>query len=141
MASSEHDQTLGQVAVEATVKAVAEVAAGTAGRVAVTFLSEFGKEFYTYWQSKSAGMANSDDVLQKDAPFAVVGLGRCGTHVTAQLARMVMKTLDDEGEPARKPRPTLWGRFFGANRAGQALTPEPFMVVGDLAQAIHDACV
>lgn len=128
---------------EKVVELGAELAAGPiAGKAAsVTFriVSRHGKQIIAYWVNRdSSNVRESLERIRRPQdtelpPFAVVGLGRCGTHVTAQLGQMVAaasRTNKPDGQKAdtRSVNPL---KLF--KRPGPLIYPlEPMMVVGDI---------
>jgi hypothetical protein len=114
---------------------------GAAASIAVQIVSRHGKRLITYWVNRnSQEVMNSLSTLGAEQgkplpPFAVIGLGRCGSHVTAALAHMVAMTSQSgrEQEPKKKAPPeNIVGRLFRSKSTFGVLAIEPVMVVGDI---------
>jgi len=109
---------------------------GPAGSAAFTVLSKTGKTLFSIWMEKrTTASANGDDSEHASAkslpPFAIIGLGRCGTHITAHVARMVLESLDRKPN-ATQSRYALLTKLLSRDGRDPKFTIEPLMVVGDL---------
>lgn len=77
----------------------------------------------------------SDDSLYDKGvpPFVVVGLGRCGCHVSAEFAEIVAANRPGRPPRARTANRASWvSNLFGQHGGAPALQFEPIMLVGDI---------
>jgi hypothetical protein len=124
---------LGTKAAEVLVSESVKLLIGPAASSAFTVLVRTGKILSSLWVDSVAPSSDNESPRElngKHPPFSIIGLGRCGTHVTAQVARMVLDTLSTRDADERKQSSPL-ARLFGAKSDPQ-FTLEPLMIVGDL---------
>src|SRR5205809_241925 len=88
-----------QVLTNSAVEALGEAV----GHAVVTIASDFGKRIVTYWQNAKDEPPAKDDAERTLPPYAIVGVGRCGSHISAELARMLIaNTPGDAAERSNK---------------------------------------
>ena len=101
-------------------------------------VSRYGKPLVSYYLGSDADHTSpqADQESPDDRgvpPFVVVGLGRCGCHVSAELAEIM--ALNRPGGAARR-KPTdksRWmSQFFGQRGETPVLQFEPIMLIGDI---------
>jgi hypothetical protein len=139
MADRETDDLAGDLlkkAAETLVSETVKVLIGPAAGPAAIVLSRTGKKIFSIWLEKnSPSAANTDNQFKLPSgqfpPFAIVGLGRCGTHITAHVARMVIDSLNRNPNTERERARFLF-RLFGRAQVDPKFTIEPLMMVGDL---------
>ena len=65
-------------------------------------MSRFGKHLLDYCLSVvTAGDTDGDNEHQSSA-FSIVGLGRCGCHVTAELSEMIASSRPDKDDTKKR---------------------------------------
>lgn len=82
---------------------------------------------YYYNEKTLSPRVSPESINWKDAdppPFAVVGLGRCGSHITQRLADMIGEATREE----RGARKWFQGLFGGKQNLRELV---PFMIIGD----------
>jgi hypothetical protein len=135
--ADEKAKSFAGTAAEAVATEIGTALGGAAGGVIVKVISHLGKTFLAYWLSadetaRGQTIAKLQELRGEGLPpFAVVGLGRCGSHVTAQLARMVIDATPSKDTPTTHKASYL-GRIFSRRGSPSILTIEPFMIVGDI---------
>lgn len=74
--------------------------------------------------------------VQSTPPFLVVGLGRCGCHVSAELSEIISRTNEPLGADSPTGAEPWYRGMFGLGTQGAgdkpALRFEPIMLVGDI---------
>jgi len=66
-------------------------------------------------------------------PFVVIGLGRCGCHVSAEFAEIVAANRPGGLPRPKAPNKGSWmSNFFGQHNGHPALQFEPIMLIGDI---------
>jgi hypothetical protein len=101
-------------------------------------VSRFGKPLIAYWidpLEASASAPVSPDVLSDKGvpPFVVVGLGRCGCHVSTELAEVVAANRPRGHKVAKTQSKSKWmSSFYSSGDGAPALRFEPIILVGDI---------
>lgn len=101
-------------------------------------VSRYGKPLVSYklgseddQQAVQAEQETPDD--RGVPPFVVVGLGRCGCHVSAELAEiMALNRPGGAGLRKHSDRSKWMSQFFGQRGDGPTLQFEPIMLIGDI---------
>ena len=137
----EKNESLGETFAKATLEAAGEAIGGPAGKAAVKIVSVLGKRIITYYfddTEPDQGSLPPGVVSPDTSTFAVIGLGRCGSRVTAQLARMIAEAKGTT-IPAKAANESS---FVGSIRQmlqkpkkSETLRLEPVMVIGDVNEA------
>lgn len=116
--------------------------AGNLGKKADKIQSNYGKKLHAYWLKEQHPGEEADRARRgptDEPPFAVVGMGRCGCHVTTALAQMIAvasgrKKPSGEGEGSWN----LIARLFRSDALSGVLHVEPIMLVGDIDETTYD---
>ncbi len=101
-------------------------------------ISYYGKQLFEYYLNLTAEeievLSEIDNTPQESPPFLVVGLGRCGCHVTAELAEIIASNSARVDESMHKDRDK--GKkmldLFRSGKSAPVLKFEPQMLVGDI---------
>jgi hypothetical protein len=101
-------------------------------------ISYYNKPLFEYYLNFSEEEIDALPELEhsttESPPFLVVGLGRCGCHVTAELAEIIASNSARSDEIAQKEREK--GRkmldLFRSGKSAPVLKFEPIMLVGDI---------
>ncbi len=108
-----------------------------ASAVAAELVSRYGKEFLDYWIADlTAAEAQPSNDGDGASQFVVIGLGRCGCHIAAELSEIVASRLPETGAIPNQ-NASQWFRemFAQSGLPGlpkPALQFEPIMLVGDI---------
>jgi Tubulin like len=104
----------------------------------IQLISHHGKKLFEYYINLEKDDINgiADNAIERceSPPFLVVGLGRCGCHVTAELAEIIAANAPGSEELAQKDREKN-RKMLGLFRAGKSspvLKFEPIMLIGDI---------
>lgn len=124
--------------VQAGLDSAGKVLGEAAGHAIVTIASEFGKTLISYWHRNLEGgpveraqSVEDADLANQLPPYAIVGIGRCGTHVSAELAGMLLD--GNEGGPTlQQGIQSFARRIFGRAGGPPLRVPNPMLVVGDI---------
>jgi hypothetical protein len=141
-------KAIGGSFVDALVTSAGKVAA----EVTIEIISAFGRKSVSYYINRNQEEVNSK-ILEfeqqsgkKIPPFMVIGLGRCGSHITSILAEIVgsafefpkgENTNDDiKSEEVERKSAGGWLSLFNRRKItdpnSQAILIEPLMIVGDV---------
>ncbi len=104
----------------------------------IKLISHYDKELFEYYLNLSEDeilvSSPTEKTSEESPPFLVVGLGRCGCHVTAELAEIIASNSASANEIAQKDREK--GRkmldLFRSGTSAPVLKFEPLMLVGDI---------
>ena len=105
---------------------------------AIKLISHYDKELFEYYlnlsEDESWLTSETEKTAEESPPFIVVGLGRCGCHVTAELAEIIASNSASADEITQKTREK--GRkmldLFRSGKSAPVLKFEPLMLVGDI---------
>ena len=105
---------------------------------AIKLISHYDKELFEYYlnlsEDKIPVTSETEKTSEESPPFLVIGLGRCGCHVTAELAEIIASNSASANEIAQKEREK--GRkmldLFRSGKSAPVLKFEPLMLVGDI---------
>ena len=120
------------------IDAASQEAGAALGKAALRILTAAGKEVWSLaagWLGAPSSVdAEAQDTPIPYAPYAIVGLGRCGSHVTLELAKLAL--------PFAPPQPAGRGRWTSflrslvvADGAANVQPPKPMLIVGDIDEA------
>lgn len=117
--------------------------AGAIGTELTKITSVYGKQHFSYWINEQKpdlpGQEQGRLEQKNEPPFAVIGMGRCGCHVTTALAQMVTVATG-----RRKPSGdgdsswNLVSRLFRPDSVAGVLRLEPIMLVGDIDETTYE---
>lgn len=101
-------------------------------------ISYYRKELFEYYlnltEAEIESTSEPEKTTEESPPFLVVGLGRCGCHVTAELAEIIASNSANADEMLQKDRER--GRkmlnLFRSGKSAPVLKFEPLMLVGDI---------
>ena len=116
--------------------ALVDAAVDAAAPIAVSLISRFGKKLIAYWLARSdidlPGTSAHTDPSDQVPPFLVVGLGRCGCHVSAELSQIISSHRPTVSKQSPKPKAVL--DMFWSPRGPESppLLFKPIMLVGDI---------
>ena len=136
------DTGLGQKLIEEGAKEAVKVVVGPFAGYLVTIISSLGRSLIVYLIDSIS--ENKESVSATHDPdsrgFVVIGLGRCGSRVTAQLANMIAEARGPSESAGVVRRSVQNGQvvgYFGSffRRTPKTLRLEPTMVIGDLNEA------
>ncbi|MCH7920123.1 MAG: hypothetical protein IIC50_19310 [Planctomycetes bacterium] len=101
------------------------------------FVSRYGKPLTSYClDSQSLGQPGELEKVPDDKgipPFVVVGLGRCGCHVSAELAEILAANHPDQhGRRNVSPTSSWVSTLFGQRGSIPMLQFQPIMLIGDI---------
>jgi hypothetical protein len=132
------DPLAGGVAVQ---DAVGKVVGEAVGHAVVIIASEFGKRIVAYWQQShddSLPASQKDDLVRTLPPYAIVGVGRCGSHISAELARLLIAKNPVGSAKAAKDRIDWLTLFFRKDATSHLQSPRPMLVIGDIDETTFD---
>jgi hypothetical protein len=104
----------------------------------IKLISHYGKQLFAYYldsMETEADILSETELSQKESPpFLVVGLGRCGCHVTAELAEIIASNSASAEEIAQKEqeKSRKMLNLFRSSKSSPVLKFEPIMLVGDI---------
>jgi predicted phosphoribosyltransferase len=101
-------------------------------------ISHYNKQLFEYYLNLNNTDLELDPELESNPdespPFLVVGLGRCGCHVTAELAEIIASNSARSDENSHKEREK--GRkmldLFRSGKSAPVLKFEPVLLIGDI---------
>ncbi|MGF1539603.1 MAG: hypothetical protein ACFCU5_04000 [Pleurocapsa sp.] len=104
----------------------------------VKLISHYNKQLFEYYlnlaETETEIISETETNTSESPPFLVVGLGRCGCHVTAELAEIIASNSASADETVQKDREK--GRkmldLFRSGKSAPILKFEPLMLVGDI---------
>ena len=136
------DESLGGTFARAALEAAGEAIGGPVGKAGVKIVSVLGKKIITYYFDDADSLDQSSlppGLLMPDtSTFAVIGLGRCGSRVTAQLARMIAEakgTTIPAKSSAEASFVSSIKQMMQKPKKSETLRLEPVMVIGDVNEA------
>jgi hypothetical protein len=139
--SAKNKDSLGNDIVETVGSVLGELTGVPGGGEVGKLISRYGKKLIDYsWDQERGFEVDSPDrlILVPGAgvgppPFIVVGLGRCGCHVTAELAEIIASAAAESDKKAQSHKRRSWlNQLFRTSKSGQVLKFEPIMLVGDI---------
>jgi hypothetical protein len=104
----------------------------------IKLTSHHGKKLFEYYinleEDRSNELVNNALECTESPPFLVVGLGRCGCHVTAELAEIIAANVAGSEEHAQKnlERNRRMLDLFRSGKSSPVLKFEPIMLIGDI---------
>lgn len=140
------DGNILSIVAESAGKAIGGELGALAGKAAVEIGSELTDVVIRYWfAGETVYTERFVQELKRERdgdlpPFMIIGLGRCGSHVTSMLAQVVAKRAqaaaehDPEGKSGPKRKNFSIRNFFSlsGSNAKPIISIEPMMVVGDI---------
>ncbi len=100
-------------------------------------ISYYDKELFEYYlnlQETETPTQSGTETSSESPPFLVVGLGRCGCHVTAELAEIIASNAANPEDLVQRDRdkgPNMLN-LFRSGKSSPVLKFEPLMLVGDI---------
>ena len=104
----------------------------------IKLISHYDKELFEYYlnleEDEISTTPETEKTSTESPPFLVVGLGRCGCHVTAELAEIIASNSASADEIAQKDREKGMKMLdlFRSGKSAPVLKFEPLMLVGDI---------
>lgn len=107
--------------VELVAKAANVIAGGPLSDESISIVSSYGQKVWDYWMTRDTAQArvviNDFETARgaKFPPFMVIGLGRCGSHITGTLAEIVAaaKSQNRQEENTQQAEPERRGGLAG----------------------------
>ena len=98
-------------------------------------ISRFGKHLLDYCLSVAAAGDTYGDNEHQSPAFSIVGLGRCGCHVTAELSEMIASSRPDKNDAKKrkqKDKDNWLNSFFRKDTDDSLLQFNPKILIGDI---------
>ena len=104
----------------------------------IKLISHYNKQLFEYYlnltEAETEILLETEKTTAESPPFLVVGLGRCGCHVTAELAEIIASNSASADEMVQKDREKGMKMLdlFRSGKSAPVLKFEPLMLVGDI---------
>ena len=127
-----------KIALKAHDNPTPEIKEVSSDESAIKLISHYDKKLFEYYlnleEDELPTTTESDKTPEESPPFLVVGLGRCGCHVTAELAEIIASNSANAEEIAQKDREKGMKMLdlFRSGKSSPVLKFEPLMLVGDI---------
>ena len=119
------------------------IAKPNGGTEVVRFISRYGKKLFNYHvnlaENQFDKFPSKENNPEKSPPFLVIGLGRCGCHITADLAQIIAsfspkrETIVGENQEKNK---NIFNKdlreLFRPSKSSPVLKFQPIMLIGDI---------